>query len=175
MLLVLIPLVLAPQKTPVPQLPLGPPRSEAYELNGATQLNPPGTSYIDPELHPFLPELVFQQGSVVWTGAIDPTTGLFVEPGGTDRFVDLASSLLSTRNGPEYGWDAAGVAIFYNKSVLGGPERIWRATPSGATYQVEPLSPTTMAVMKGSSPASGATRRPRGCCTRARTRPSRPA
>ena len=86
--------------------------------------------------------MVFQQGSAIWTGALDLETGLFVSATGADAFVDVASSLVVARNGPEYGWDADGVAIFYNRSVLRGAERIWRATPdSTGSFDAVPISP----------------------------------
>ncbi|MEM6569138.1 MAG: hypothetical protein AAF957_12040 [Planctomycetota bacterium] len=103
-------------------------------------MNPPGTSYLDPEIHPERPEMVFQMAGDVWVGALDPGTGLFVSATGQDVFVDRAASLTVARNGPEYGLDRDGTAIFYNRNDVGGRVRIWRATPLGGTFVTEPLT-----------------------------------
>ena len=134
-------------------VPLAPafsaPAPQAQELLGRAdrqvfRLNRPSDSYADPEVHPERPELVFQSNGLIWTGALDPDTGRFaLARHGKDQCVDTVSSLFATRNGPEYGLDQDGWAIFYNKSEGGGVEQIWRATPvRGATggFVTEALS-----------------------------------
>lgn len=124
----------------------GPPRIEAtgtapfLGLERVVRMNPPGTSYVDPEIHPTAPEMVLQTPSGVWVGALDPRTGLFQRGDGLDAFVDVTASLQLTKNGPEYGLDAGGVAIFYNRLGATGTVEVWRAeqTPSG--FSPAPLS-----------------------------------
>ena len=88
--------------------------------------------------------MVFQALDGIWLGELDPDTGLFVNDGGKDTFVDTASSVLQAKNGPEYGLDAGGTTIFYNKTVtLPGQDpllRVWRATPTGIGFLREPLT-----------------------------------
>ncbi|MEO0649184.1 MAG: hypothetical protein AAFZ65_00720 [Planctomycetota bacterium] len=106
------------------------------------KVNPDGTSYIDHEFHPFLPEMVYQSSGAVWTRTVDALSGLFSDADEDAVFVDLASSLQLTRNGPEYGWDSGGVSIFYNKSLMNGAQRIWRATPLAfGGFNIDVLSP----------------------------------
>ncbi|MEL6712836.1 MAG: hypothetical protein AAFP86_03640 [Planctomycetota bacterium] len=103
-------------------------------------MNPPGTSYVDPELHPTEPEMVFQTPGGVWLGAIDRGTGLFVSADGLDRFVDVTTSLTVSKNGPEYGLDVGGTAVFYNRIGTSGQVEIWRATPGAAGFTTESLT-----------------------------------
>ncbi|MEM7516104.1 MAG: hypothetical protein AAF368_04155, partial [Planctomycetota bacterium] len=101
--------------------------------------------YIDHEIHPLQPEMVYQSNGEVWVGALDLDTGLFVSPTGKDEFVDQASSLSLSKNGPEYGLDSGGVSIFYNKASANGVELIWRATRQlSGTYSTQALTPANM-------------------------------
>lgn len=125
--------------------PLGATREAArkcYDVGGPqlVVMNPPGTSYADPEIHPTRPEMVYQASDGIWTGRLDPDTGLFRSADGRDAFVDVASSLLLSKNGPEYGLDANGWAIFYNKTAPGNVVQLWRATPNGGGFDTTPLS-----------------------------------
>ena len=110
------------------------------DLGRIERINPAGTSYLDPEIHPLRDEMVFQAPDGVWTGALDPRTGRFVSATGKDRFVDIASSLTLSKNGPEYGIDRDGTSIFYNRTGFGGVERVWRAVEQGAGYVPGPLT-----------------------------------
>jgi len=104
------------------------------------QLNPPGTSYVDHEIHPTRPEIVFQSFGRVYVGALDPATGGFVSGDGRDIDVDAVASLLQSRNGPEYGLDADGVALFYNKEAGDGSLQFYRAAEDGAGYAIDQLT-----------------------------------
>ncbi|MEM7662619.1 MAG: hypothetical protein AAF292_10245 [Pseudomonadota bacterium] len=107
-----------------------------------SSISPAGSSYIDPEIHPLRPELVFQENGDVWVGAIDPTTGRFVSDTGMDTFVDDTVSLTVSRNGPEYGLDTNGIAIFYNSEASDGSAQFSRATELGpGSYVTEQLTP----------------------------------
>ena len=97
-------------------------------------MNPAGTSYADPEIHPDAFEMVFQTPDGIWIGDINPYTGLFANGDGLDRFVDEATPVLQARNGPEYGQDQDGFSIFYNRGGQGAPVEIWRATPKGVGF-----------------------------------------
>ena len=98
------------------------------------RVSPSGRAYIDHEIHPDAPELVFLSQSEVWTGEIDPQTGLFVTEEGLDVLIDAdATRLDRARNGPEYGRDAAGISIFYNRTAPDGAIEIWRAETDGRT------------------------------------------
>lgn len=104
------------------------------------RINPGGESYADHEIHPSLPEMVFQSEGEVWVGALDPDTGRFVSATGKDVFVDTISSLALSKNGPEYGVDAGGTSIFYNRTGPGSVLRIWRATPGPLGFERTPLT-----------------------------------
>lgn len=83
-------------------------------------LGVPNVDYADPEVHPTLPQLVFQSGGSIWIGDVDPATGNFVTPSGQDVLVaDDAMNVIAARNGPEYGYDAGGYSIFYNGNTAG--------------------------------------------------------
>jgi hypothetical protein len=96
------------------------------------RVSPGGRAYIDHEIHPEAPELVFLSQGEVWAGAIDPQTGLFVSEDGLDTLIDVnATSLDLARNGPEYGRDREGVTIFYNRTASDGAVEVWRAETDG--------------------------------------------
>lgn len=89
-------------------------------------------AYLDPE---FLQEgalVVFaDQHRTVWVGEIDPRTGGFAKsPSGCDYRIDTGLSQWSRySNGPEWGLDAAGPALFYLKDNAEGTGQLWRAEP----------------------------------------------
>ncbi|MEO0462835.1 MAG: hypothetical protein AAF127_06870 [Pseudomonadota bacterium] len=103
---------------------------------------PAGESFIDHEIHPTRPEMVFQSFGQVFVAAYDPQTGRLVSTSGKDRLVDDTLSLTQTLNGPEYGRDRNGVAIFYNKQGGDGSTQVWRATElADGSYRTEQISP----------------------------------
>jgi len=66
----------------------------------------------------------------VWVGKIDPISGLFKTPTGRDHRIDTCISKWSRYcNGPEWGLDAKGPAIFYIKENAQGTGQLWRAEP----------------------------------------------
>jgi acetyl esterase/lipase len=66
----------------------------------------------------------------IWIGAIDPATGLFRNASGRDQQVDTGISKWSRySNGPEWGLDAKGPALFYVKDNAQGAGQLWRAEP----------------------------------------------
>jgi CubicO group peptidase (beta-lactamase class C family) len=107
----------------------------------AFRMNPPGLSYIDPELLSEADLVTFQdQFQRVWLAELDPVTGAFVVPDGQDVLIDTqASPPAQTNNGPEFGLDADAWAIFYNKPVNTVPQT-WRATVAGGSVVKEPLT-----------------------------------
>lgn len=112
--------------------------------NGVTvdRLNPVGESYIDPEIHPLRGELVYQTFGKVWVGAVNLTDGKFVSAMGQDAFIGDTVSLTESKNGPEYGLDSGGVAIFYNSTGSDGSLQFSRAAELGERqYDVQQLTP----------------------------------
>jgi len=106
-------------------------------------LTPAARSDIDHEVHPHRPELVFQSDGELVVGAVDPQSGLFANADGIDRRIDTQITPLDqARNGPEYGIDAGGVDIFYNRTNGVGDIEIWRASEDGAGgYTLAPVGP----------------------------------
>ncbi|MEM6914613.1 MAG: hypothetical protein AAF511_11625 [Pseudomonadota bacterium] len=106
-----------------------------------TEINPPNTSYIDPEIHPLKPEIVFQFNGEGFVQAYDPVTGLFAEGSVRTVFDDVAA-LSDTKNGPEYGLDDQGIAIYYNKEASDGSLQFFRARESvNGTFTIDQVTP----------------------------------
>ncbi|MEO1554354.1 MAG: hypothetical protein AAFR82_10505, partial [Pseudomonadota bacterium] len=106
-----------------------------------SSINPAGQSYIDPELHPLRAEMVFQTNAEVWVGALDLSSGRFVSASGKDTFIDTTIGLTDSKNGPEYGLDSNGVAVFYNSEGADGSFQFSRATELGiGSYVTEQLT-----------------------------------
>jgi hypothetical protein len=103
-------------------------------------MTPAGLSYADHEIHPTRDEMVFQSLGAIYVGQLDPVTGLFANGDGRDAFVDSVTPLTAARNGPEYGLDAAGDAIFYNKTNATGGIDVWRAAPIATGFQTTRLT-----------------------------------
>jgi hypothetical protein len=95
----------------------------------AVKITSGSESFIDPELFSKENKLAFQTGKgEVYLADIDPITGLFVNPNGKDILIDTgAAQLIQTFNGPEFGFDKNGWAIFYGKKN-GVTPQVWRAT-----------------------------------------------
>lgn len=98
----------------------------------AIRISPANASYIDPEILSAVNKLAFQTGSgSVWLADLEPTTGLFTSQNGLDVLINNgATPLIQSFNGPEFGMDANGWAIFYTKQN-GTTPQIWRATING--------------------------------------------
>jgi hypothetical protein len=90
-------------------------------------------SYVDPEFISQYSRMVFQEGGTrdVYVSRIDPLTGTLVSADGKDLRVDTQIATLGatgqTFNGPEWGLDSAGPAIFYEKTGANGLVQVWRA------------------------------------------------
>ncbi|MFW5748584.1 MAG: BPSS1187 family protein [Chloroflexota bacterium] len=104
-------------------------------------ISTPGESAVDPEILPGGHLLTYQADSGVYLARLDPATGLFVNPGGKDILVDTgAARPLETFNGPEFGIDMDGWALYYAKEHQGDLQ-IWRAAlTSSGVPAAEPLS-----------------------------------
>jgi Ca2+-binding EF-hand superfamily protein/catechol 2,3-dioxygenase-like lactoylglutathione lyase family enzyme len=109
----------------------------------------PGISYADPEILSEVNRMVFQTGGTgvqeVWIAELDPLTGLFRSATGKDLLVDTGAAKIGpqfdTTNGPEWGLDREGAAVFYSKRDANGVVQCWRASnlvPGGV--KAEPLT-----------------------------------
>lgn len=105
-------------------------------------ISPPGASYVDPEILPGGNLITYQSQGDIYLARLDAETGLFVTPNGDDLLVDRGGArLLETFNGPEFGIDANGWALYYAKPH-DGDVQVWRATVS-AGGQVEAMPITS--------------------------------
>jgi len=89
-------------------------------------------SYLDPDVLQDGALVVFaDQPRSVWVGEIDPHTGGSAKsPSGCDYRIDTGLSQWSrTSNGPEWGLDADGPALFHLKDNAEDTGRLWRAEP----------------------------------------------
>ena len=109
----------------------------------------PGISYADPEFLSEVNRMVFQTGGTgvqeVWIAELNPLTGLLVSATGKDLLVDTNAAKIGpqfdTTNGPEWGLDSEGAAVFYSKRDTNGVMQCWRASnllPGGV--KAEPLT-----------------------------------
>jgi hypothetical protein len=99
-------------------------------------------SYTDPEtLHTEGRMVFLDAGLSVWVAALDPQTGLFRSASGCDQLVDKGISKWSRySNGPEWGLDKDGPALFYVKDDAQGRGQLWRAEPPWDKAQLTPLT-----------------------------------
>jgi len=122
--------------------PIAPPPSPAAEPPAAAATNAAFTvddvrmgdaqsAYIDPEILQGEARMAFLDSRLdAWVGEIDPATGLFRSADGRDHRVDTGISPWSRySNGPEWGLDANGPALFYVKDNAQGAGQLWRAEP----------------------------------------------
>lgn len=107
----------------------------------AFRMNPPDLSYIDPEILSEIRGTTFQdQIGRVWLATLDGITGMFRVIDGQETLVDVgASPPAQTNNGPEFGLDAAGWGVFYNKPV-NSVAQTWRATVADGVVTNDPLT-----------------------------------
>lgn len=107
----------------------------------AARVSGPGVHLIDPEILSEQEAVVSQDGDGnAWFARIDPKTGLFRFGDGREQLVDTGLPPTPfTYNGPEFGCDAAGWAIFYTKNAFGVPQT-WRATPGAEGFSAAPLT-----------------------------------
>ncbi len=99
-------------------------------------------SYVDPEF--------LQEGALgVWADAsgivrvapLDPRTGDFAAGAAEGFRIDGPLSVWSRyANGPEWGLDATGPALFYTKDDANGLGQVWRAEPPWDSPRLSPLT-----------------------------------
>lgn len=120
-------------------LAIGPVQAQADDR--VVTISPPGERYVDPEILPGGNLMTYQARGAIYLAQLDPLTGLFVTPNGDDVRVDTgAARLLETFNGPEFGIDSDGWALYYAKSHQ-GVLQIWRATlDASGDIQTAPLT-----------------------------------
>jgi hypothetical protein len=116
-------------KPPVP--PASPPATEGVFTPDDVPMGDKQFAYIDPEILQAEGLATFLDAQMaMWVGKIDPSTGLFRTPTGRDHRIDTGISKWSRYcNGPEWGLDARGPAIFYIKDNAQGTGQLWRAEP----------------------------------------------
>jgi hypothetical protein len=122
----------------VPSLPV----EAAREASETSRITPPEQSWFDIELleTPSGGLLAWQDhASDVWVASLDPDHGLVV-PGSERRMGDRAAPLRLTFNGPEFGLDAGGWALFYTRVEPGGRLQVTRARPSGSASVLDILT-----------------------------------
>jgi hypothetical protein len=105
------------------------------------RITPEGFSYIDPEIYSDRNKLAYQTGAgSVYLADLDSLTGLFVSSAGRDILIDTgATSLVTSFNGPEFGFDSQGWAIVYTKKYGDYPQA-WRARVNGNNVTPEGLT-----------------------------------
>jgi hypothetical protein len=128
-------------RSPFHEVPTNPVAPQMfYRVLGQTaMLGSPGRNYIDPEVHSAERKITFQdEAGRIWLASLDGTSGALVP--GSEIILDTgAYPPLQTRNGPEFGWDSSGWAVFYTKT--NGPfPSLWRATWDGSTASAQPLT-----------------------------------
>jgi len=98
---------------------------------GATDIG-----YFDPEFLSEVNRMVYQTSAngvqQVWIADLNPLTGLTLSTTGKDVLVDTNVALIGpqfdTTNGPEWGLDSEGVAVFYSKRDADSIVQYWRAS-----------------------------------------------
>ena len=125
------PKVIAFLKTLPGASPASPPKQTLDFTPDDARMGSAEQAYIDAEFLPTGGLAVFlDSGAALWIGAIDPATGLFRSANGCDYRVDSPISKWSRySNGPEWGLDAQGPALFYVKDNAQGAGQLWRAEP----------------------------------------------
>ncbi len=114
-------------------------------------LTSPGCAFSDPECNDREHRVTYwdysQPGNIkVYVGQLDPTTGLFQKPPGRDYLVAERVSPFFKKgewwahNGPEWGCDRNGWAVFFTKEDANGARQLWRATQTGAGYDARSLT-----------------------------------
>jgi CubicO group peptidase (beta-lactamase class C family) len=128
-------------RSPFHEVPTNPgvPRMFYRVLEPTAMLGSPGRNYIDPEIHSAERKITFQdEAGRIWLASLDGTSGALV-PGAEIALDTGAVPVIQTMNGPEFGWDASGWAVFYTKTNGAFPS-LWRATWDGSTSSALPLT-----------------------------------
>jgi hypothetical protein len=114
-------------------------------------LTSPGCAFTDPEYNDGQHRVTYwdytEPGNIkVYVGELDPVTGLFAKPPGRDHLVaEHVSPFFKdgqwwAHNGPEWGCDRNGWAVFLTKEDAKGTRQLWRATQTGARYEARQLT-----------------------------------
>jgi len=95
----------------------------------------PSIKYIDPEFFSNGSRMVFYNNTSiprVWIADLNPLDATLVSANGQDLLVDSIVATLGpnaqTNNGPEWGHDSLGEAVFYSKKDSAGIIQYWRAS-----------------------------------------------
>lgn len=125
--------------------PFAKPRTSSRRVVACERISQAGVSYIDPEFFPEYDLVTFQTGQgEIWVAHIDPESGDFRVGDGREWLMDVgAESPGNTLNGPEFGVDKYGWAVFYTKSVE-GTGQVWRARRLHGENSAEPLTSGTV-------------------------------
>jgi len=105
-----------------------------------------GAAYFDGEILQNPPRMTFMDAvdGAVWVARLDPATGDFVTANGRDILVSSTStSLTQSGNGPEWGVDAAGAAVYFTRPST-GVAQIWRAPLAEGSMAATPLTSGTL-------------------------------
>ncbi len=136
--------------------------SPSVQSRKAVPMGVPGGSYVDPEFcsNENLAAFTDEQGQI-WLAMLDPLTGTFISPDGKDILVDdKTTPLRISFNGPEFGVDRNGWALFYTKNVNNTPQ-IWKATIENADVEKAPVTTDDvprLSVLASKAPFSETTR-----------------
>jgi hypothetical protein len=114
-------------------------------------LTAPGSAVSDPEFCDALRRVTYwdysEPGNAkVLVRELDPVTGLFAMPPGRDDLVAEHVSPFSrdgkwwAHNGPEWGCDRNGWAVYFTKEDAQGTRQLWRATRNGARHEAQQLA-----------------------------------
>jgi hypothetical protein len=122
--------------------PPAPPVGPAGFVPDDVRIGVADASYVDPE--------ILQEGALaVWADSgggvrvapLDPRTGDFAAGAEEGLRVDGPLSVWSRyANGPEWGLDAKGPALFYTKDDAAGRGQVWRAEPPWDAPRLSPLT-----------------------------------
>jgi predicted dienelactone hydrolase len=114
------------------------PTSTTAPSSSVINIGKPGVDYIDPEILNSEPHMTYQDAAGnIWLEKLDPKTGMPVS-GSKTRLDSGAANLRVTYNGPEFGIDATGWAVYYSKEDR-GELQIWRAQLKNGRVSAKPL------------------------------------
>ncbi len=127
----------------------------------AVRIGVPGVGYIDPEFYSDLDLMAFADGERrVWLASLDPESGRPVAADGREVLVDVGVTPLNVSfNGPEFGVDRRGWALFYTKAADGLPQP-WRATLEDGRITRGPLieaPPSRLSILPAKNPEADST------------------
>ena len=115
--------------------------SPTPDTSNVVRMGTSGKSYIDAEILQSDAKLTFQStGGEIWVANLDPETGLFQNPTGKDILMDSgAANLRTTYNGPEFGVDRDGWAVYYTKQS-DGVLQAWKSELENGKPKASPLT-----------------------------------